>query len=283
MTFFVGPNGSGKTSFIDALFFVKDSLRHSPEKAAKDRHGIYSFLHSPVRLPCVSRFAFDLSSIDGFSGFYSVEIETQSSGTIIVTKEECRVSNPDGTQHSYAVEHGEVNGTATVFPAVSTDRLYLVNASGLPEFRPIYDFLSEMENTEPSPRGLYVLADNLNVKSDTRFTTRFQHLMRLHPDRADIIRDYLRAIAPPFDRFDVVEINERTWLRFIEKHENKDSDHFYMSQVSAGLLHAADMLLQLFEAPKNGGPASLVAIEEPEALLHLGAIRVLRDAFLGSE
>jgi AAA15 family ATPase/GTPase len=58
MTFFVGPNGSGKTSFIDALFFIRDSLKHSPEKAGKDRHGIYTFLHAPVRLPCVSRFAF---------------------------------------------------------------------------------------------------------------------------------------------------------------------------------------------------------------------------------
>lgn len=252
ITFFVGPNGSGKTSFLDALFFVRDSLRHSPEKAAKDRHGIYSFLHAPVRLPCVSRFAFDVASADGFSGYYSVEIETQSADAIVVSKEECKVSNSDGTRHHYIVEKGEVSGSATVFPAVSTDRLYLVNASGLPEFRPIYDFLSEMKNTEPSQRGLYLLVDNLNVKSDTRFTTRYQQLMRMHPERADIIRDYLRAVAPPFDRFDVVEINGRTWLRFIEKHEGEDSNHFYMSQVSGGLLHAADMLLELFEPPKEG-------------------------------
>jgi predicted ATPase len=280
ITFFIGPNGSGKTSFLDALFFVRDSLRHSPEKAAKDRHGIYSFLHAPVRLPCVSRFAFDVASADGFSGYYSVEIEAQSADTIVVSKEECKVSSPDGTRHHYIVENGEVSGSATVFPAVSTDRLYLVNASGLPEFRPIYDFLSEMKNTEPSQRGLYLLVDNLNVKSDTRFTTRYQQLMRMHPGRADIIRDYLRAVAPPFDRFDVVEINGRTWLRFIEKHEGNDSNRFYMSQVSGGLLHAADMLLELFEPPKEGNSASLVAIEEPEALLHPGAIRVLRDAFL---
>src|SRR5438045_759518 len=88
MTFFVGPNGSGKTSFIDALFFVRDSLRHSPEKAAKDRHGIYGFLHAPIQLPCVSRFAFELSSIDGFNGFYSVDVETESAGSMIIAKEE---------------------------------------------------------------------------------------------------------------------------------------------------------------------------------------------------
>jgi predicted ATPase len=280
MTFFVGPNGSGKTSFIDALFFVRDSLRHSPEKAAKDRYGIYSFLHAPVQLPCISRFAFELSSISGFSGFYSVDIETQSAGSMVIAKEECRVSHPDATRHNYAVENGAVTGSAAVFPAVSADRLYLVNASGLPEFRPIYDFFSGMATTEPSPRGLYVLADNISAKSDTRFTTRFQRLVQQHPDRAQVVRDYLRAIAPPFDRFDVVEVNDRTWLRFIEKYEGEDSNEFFIPQVSAGLLHAAEMLLYLFEPPKEGCAASLVAIEEPEALLHPGAIRVLRDAFL---
>ena len=33
-----------------------------------------------------------------------------------------------------------------------------------------------------------------------------------------------------------------------------------MAQVSAGLLYAADMLLQLFEPSKDGSPTSLVAI-----------------------
>ena len=31
-----------------------------------------------------------------------------------------------------------------VAPAAATDRLYLVNASGLPEFRPVYDAFSRM-------------------------------------------------------------------------------------------------------------------------------------------
>jgi hypothetical protein len=199
---------------------------------------------------------------------------------MVIAKEECRVSNPNGSQHDYIVENGAVQGSATVFPAVSSDRLYLVNASGLPEFRPIYDFFAGMARTEPSSAGLYVLADNLGVKSDTRFTTRFQRLLQQHPNRADVVRDYLRAIAPPFDRFDVAEINNRTWLRFIEKYEDADSNKFYIPQVSAGLLHAAEMLLELFEPAKEGSVASLVAIEEPEALLHPGAIRVLRDAFL---
>ena len=55
---------------------------------------------------------------------------------------------------------------------------------------------------------------------------------------------------------------------------------FYLSQASAGLVNSAEILLELFELPGEGKPASPVIIEEPEALLHPGAIQVIRDSFL---
>ena len=51
---------------------------------------------------------------------------------------------------------------------------------------------------------------------------------------------------------------------------------FYATQASAGLLNAAEILLELFDLSSS----SPVIIEEPEALLHPGAIHVMRDAFL---
>jgi predicted ATPase len=38
--------------------------------------------------------------------------------------------------------------------------------------------------------------------------------------------------------------------------------------------------LELFELPGEGKPAFAVIIEEPEALLHPGAIQVIRDSFI---
>src|SRR5260370_17004392 len=40
------------------------------------------------------------------------------------------------------------------------------------------------------------------------------------------------------------------------------------------------MLLELFEPPGAGLPASPVVIEEPEAFLHPGPIQVIRDSFV---
>ena len=45
-------------------------------------------------------------------------------------------------------------------------------------------------------------------------------------------------------------------------------------------MNSAEILLALFEAPADGQPASTLVIEEPEALLHPGAIQVIRDSFL---
>src|SRR5947207_30678 len=66
VTFFIGSNGSGKTSFIDAILFVSSALRDSLQKAIADRGGIHSILHHPISLPTTSQFEFHLSSSTGF-------------------------------------------------------------------------------------------------------------------------------------------------------------------------------------------------------------------------
>src|SRR5882724_11405198 len=65
LTFFIGANASGKTSFIDAIRFVAHALRNSPEKAVADRGGVHLILHQPITLPTSLRFDFYLSSSAG--------------------------------------------------------------------------------------------------------------------------------------------------------------------------------------------------------------------------
>ncbi|HXB67924.1 MAG TPA: AAA family ATPase [Candidatus Acidoferrales bacterium] len=269
ITFLVGANGSGKTSFIDALAFVSVSLTSSPEQAVRNRRGIHSLLHWPVRLPARFSIELSVSSSDGLEAYYAFQIATANGTAVSVAREECRVFNPDGTEHQYIVEGGEVRGTETVFPAISPDRLFLVNASGLPSFRAVYDFLSGFLITEFTAGGPFAARNSL--------TARYPELRERHPDRTRMVEEYLRAIAPSFERLDVVTIEGRPWLGFIER---GIADGFDMSEVSGGLLHAAMMLMDLFEPPREGRPASLVALEEPEAFLHPAAVRILRDAFL---
>jgi len=125
------------------------------------------------------------------------------------------------------------------------------------------------------------MARRLNPeREETGLAAHFLKLKSTQPDRLEIIQQYLRAIAPPFDRIDVVESNDSLWLGFVEKSRSGASMTFYLSQTSAGLVNSAEILLALFEPPGDGRPASPVVIEEPEALLHPGAIQVIRDSFL---
>jgi predicted ATPase len=273
ITFLVGPNGSGKSNFIDALVFVSDSLRHSLEQAARDRQGIQNLLHAPAQTPGRMTFLFEISSPEGIQAIYSFTIRVN--GSIVVEREKCHVRNGD-EQHHFLVSDGSVQGTAAVFPPVTLDRLFLINAAGLPEFRPVYDFLSGMAKSEPTtPQRNFVVDYKSRALAD-ELTLRFRELRLKTPARADLVQDYLRAIAEPFDRLDVIEVNNRPWLKFVEK----SGVAFSIFEESAGLLHSAGVLLELFEPPKNGAPASLVAIEEPEALLHPAAVSVIRDSFL---
>ena len=288
LTFFIGPNASGKTSFVDAMLFVSSALRNSLEKAVTDRGGIYSILHHGVTLPASMQFHFDISSSMGLKSEFHLELRIIEGWSVSIAREECRIENPGGDKHHYVMEDGHVRGSAAVFPAVSTDRIFLSNASGLPEFRLLFEFLANLQWTEPATSSVYHLAQRFNQMSrklnvqgeDTGFAARFRDLSRSQPERLEIIQQYLRAIAPPFDRVEVIESNGTLWLRFVEKSLSGESMPFYVSQASAGLVNSAEILLELFRLPEEGRPVSALLIEEPEALLHPGAIQVIRDSFI---
>jgi len=280
LTFLVGTNGSGKTSFVDAMLFVSSALSDSLQKATSNRGGIRSLLHRPEVLPRHLTFDFSISSNSGFRCKYLLELHVSDDWSVTVSREECRIEQSDGLQHSYLVKDGMVTGTAAIFPAVSTDRVFLSNASGLPEFRLIFEFLSGLRATEPATPTAHIFLQRWSTVSEgNTLARRFQTLIQHRPDRLQIIEDYLRAIAPPFEKVEVFEADNRLWLRFIEASSHGSAIPFHLSQSSAGLIHSADILLDLFEPPLPGRPASVVIIEEPEAFLHPGAIRVLLDSF----
>jgi len=288
LTFFIGPNASGKTSFVDAILFVSSAVSDSLEKAINERGGIQSILHHPIELPNTSQFDLYFSSPSGLKGEFHLELRIADDWSVSVAREECQVRYPDGDHHYYLVKNGEVTGSASVFPGVSPDRIFLANASGLPEFRLPFDFLGNIRSTEPAPPGLrYILQGArplLRMKPGTAedwgLAGHFKRFMRTQPHRLEIVQQYLRALAPPFDHLEVVESNNVLWLRFVDKSPAGGSMSFHLGQTSAGLVNAAEILLELFEIPEKGMPPSPVVVEEPEAFLHPGAIQVIRDGFV---
>jgi predicted ATPase len=152
LTFLVGPNGSGKSNFLDALRFVADGLRNSLDHALRDRGGIQEVRRRSSGHPNHFGLRLEFRLPKGQSGFYAFEIAAQPAGGYIVKEEQCQLA--DGGPE-FVVRNGEiVRSTAKVPPPAVTDRLYLVNAAGLPEFRPVYEALSRMGFYNPNPDRL---------------------------------------------------------------------------------------------------------------------------------
>lgn len=290
VTFFIGANASGKTTFVDALFFLK-SATNSLARAVFSRGDVYSLIHHPIPSPSEISFVsfrLNISSSEGDRGEYGVVLRCRIAGSVSVAREECRITSEEGEQHYYIVTEGNVQGSSAVFPAVSPDRLFLAEASGLPEFRGMLDLFLDLAYNGPAlPDSGYFEIEQRGrslrgnpAREDTKIALRFRHLLMHQPDQLELIQQYLRVIAPPFERIEVIDKHGAPWLQFVENLPLGGEMGFDVSQASAGLVNSADMLLDLFELPGTGKPASPVVIEEPEALLHPGAIHVIRDAFL---
>ena len=140
LTFLVGRNGSGKSNFLDALRFVADALNSSLEHAIRDRGGINDVRRRSRGHPnhFSIRFAFTLPN--SAIGYYNFSIGSRPRGGYEVQSETCIFQR----QYFHVNKDSVVTTSVKAAPAVVTDRLYLVNASGLPEFRPVYDAFSRM-------------------------------------------------------------------------------------------------------------------------------------------
>ncbi|MEZ4580738.1 MAG: AAA family ATPase [Caldilineaceae bacterium] len=142
LTFLVGPNGAGKSNFLDALRFVADALRTSLDHALRDRGTIKEVRRRSGGHPNHFAIRLDLALSGDVIGHYSFRVGAKPPGGYEVQSEECVVHlgfMPTVTHH-YRVESGVVtDSSVTTLPAVLPDRLALVAASGLPEFRPVFD------------------------------------------------------------------------------------------------------------------------------------------------
>ena len=285
LTFLVGRNGSGKSNFLDALRFVADALNSSLGHAIRDRGGINDVCRRSRGHP--NHFSIRLEFVvlpEGFTGHYAFQIRKRPPGGYEVQTEECSVQNKSclTSEAYFRVESGTVTDTSVeVAPAVAPDRLYLVNASGLPEFRSVYDAFSRMGFynfnldkirgfKDPDPADI-LLGDGSNLTSI---------LTQLSPAVKTDIEEYLALVVPDIREVDVKAFGSKQILAFRQKvGEDRYPGRFLTNNMSDGTLRALGILVALFQGGnEQQRRVSLVGIEEPEIALHPAAAGVLLDA-----
>ena len=284
LMFLVGPNGAGKSNFLDSLRFVADALNSSLDHAIRDRGGIDDVHCRSSGRPKYFSIRLDFTLPEGSTGHYAFRIGDFSRGRYKVQTEECVFWSPQQpTQEDYFyVENGTVTATnMEVAPAAAKDRLYLVNASGLKEFRPVYEAFSRMgfyslnldkikDLQAPDPGDL-LTRDGSNLASVFK---------QLSPSVKGRIKEYLAAIVPSVDKIEARKYGPKEGLVFTQNVKRSDDpQRFLANNMSDGTLRALGILVALFQGnydPKKR--ALLVGIEEPEGALHPAAAGVLLDA-----
>ena len=281
LTFLVGPNGAGKSNFLDSLRFVADALHSSLDHAIRDRGGINDVRRRSGGHPNHFSIRLDFTLPESSSGHYVFRIGARPPGGYEVQKEECVFQRASTKKEYFHVENGTVTETSVeVAPAAAADRLYLVNASGLKEFRPIYEAFSRMgfyslnpdtirDLQAPDPGDL-LIRDGSNLASV---------LAQLSPSVKGRIEEYLAMVVPGVRGVEVREIGPKETLEFRQGVAGAThSWRFLANNMSDGTLRVLGILVALFQRNQDSKkPVLLVGIEEPEIALHPAAAGVLLD------
>ena len=183
------------------------------------------------------------------------------------------------------VDAGEVTTSAKVAPAAATDRLYLVNASGLAEFRPVYDAFSRMGFYSLNPDRVRDLqppdAGELLVRDGSNIASVLAQLGTHYPATKQRIEEYLAKVVPGVRSVDVKVVGPKETIEFRQVVAgSKEPWRFLAANMSDGTLRVLGILVALFQSGGNGTSlrVPLVGIEEPEVALHPGAAGVLLDS-----
>ena len=278
----VGRNGAGKSTLLDALRFVVDSLEGSLDHAIKARGGIDNVRRRSTGHPRNFGITLDFFLPGWMTASYGFEIAARTAGGYAVRRERLQISSKNGSVARFDRSDAQIK-PAEGMPPVLEDRLYLVNAAGLPEFRPAYDALRAMGFYNLNPEVVKDLqsadSGDLLHRDGGNLASVIGRLTTERPEDIERVRSYLRAIVPGITDVERVTLGPRETLLFHQ--EVQGANHpwkFYAASMSDGTLRALGALVAVAQVIGAKEPPRLVGIEEPETALHPAAAGALMDA-----
>ena len=283
MTVLVGRNGAGKSSFVDALRFVRDALTLGLEDAVLLRHGITALRRWAPTRP------------------YDIEISLQITAPRLHGKYGFTLGSVREGEFRVKHEYGEVGGELddgrpkTRFERRGSEWIDLpnmrerissketVDSSSLalpsigfftPEFNRFQRFLRQMsfytifpntlrEPQKPSP------ARTLNDHGENLAT--IVRRLKAAGNHGEIVATLNKVVGGIKD-IEVQQVGGFLVTQLLHPMASDQSTWFDLSQESDGTLRLLGMLVALTQRLPT-----FVAVEEPELTLHPGALGVLSD------
>ena len=284
----VGPNGSGKSNFLDALSLTHQALDMTLDHALRERGGVNEVRRRSGGHP--SNFAIELHFTlpDGArQGMYAFEVTSQRNGGFAVLNEHCSVGALEaiGEPTRFKVKEGEIvdSNLDVRLPRPVSDRLFLVSASNVEEFRPVYDALTSMAFYSFAPDVMRWPQppdpDELLSEDGRNLASVLAGLSKNRPQSFKRIQQYLGKIVPGIEGVERAPIPMANLETILFTHQFGDRENpqiFTPINMSDGTLRALALLTALLQG--DGESPSLIGIEEPEIALHPAAAGILWDA-----
>jgi len=282
ITYLVGTNGAGKSNFLDALHLVRDALAGSLDNALNERGGLAEVRRRSSGHPTNFGIRLEFVMPDGLPGHYAFNIGALQGRGYEVQREECSFQFMGAGAH-FRIERGQlIECSEATFPAVTSDRLALVSASGMTAFRPVFDALTAMGFYNLNPKLMrepQKPQDGRMLKpAGENIVSVIGHLERVAPAQLAEVQSYLQTVVPMVHGFARKQIGPLETLEFRQDMAGaKHPWHFLAQNMSDGTLRALGVLTALFQGNPDQAPV-VIGIEEPETALHPAASAALREA-----
>lgn len=305
---FVGPNGSGKSNIVDAISFLKDAIEHGLDYAFRERLGYESVRQWPSSPEARTRIEISTQGQNSCEK-YCICLSF-SDKCWVVSREDARVYFDYANMEVGAVAlerkgdeaHAFADGLIYIpeyirgrkehYKNIDSNKLAIGDARHSEKHR-IADFLSTTFCSVYSaflkfsvfPNNLrHPQKKRLNKMFDENGDSLYSNLLDINelregPRAQGKIHDALRLLMSQFSGLRIEELGGFLVPLFEVKSPNggngpSGTHTFNVAQVSDGTLRALGLLTVLY----HPGRPNMIALEEPEQMLHPGALAVLAEA-----
>ncbi|HEY7549041.1 MAG TPA: AAA family ATPase [Hyphomicrobiaceae bacterium] len=288
LTVLVGRNGAGKSNFVEALWLLSDAVQSTLDHAIRQHGGIGDVRRRSGGHPTHFGISLRLQLADGRSAAYAFMVGATKDGGFTVQREKAAIGVDGLNDPHFELDDGVLVSKSThlnLAPRISSDRLFLTYVSSIPEFRILFDTLSQMhfysinptEIRQPQPHD----AGDVLLRSGKNIASLMRRLATDDPESFDRIQDYIRSIVPGLEGVEHESLGPTETLRFRQKVQtNKNPWRFYAAAMSDGTLRSLGILAALFQTNSRKVSPTLIGIEEPESTIHPGAASILTDALI---
>ena len=283
----VGANAAGKTSLVDLFRFQAEATSLGLYTALERRGGLRAVRHSSPTRPRNMTFGVELEYGEDaqWAATYEFRIRSEAGGSYSIAEEDCRVTHGSDPAARLLRRNGRIiEQRSSLFtrglvkddgPSLQKDALALPVFSGIPELGPVVGSLRELRSYAIVPDKLRELQepdegeqlepDGKNAASVLR------HLEAA--DREELI-EMLAYVVPGVLNVRDASHGTKLTLEFTQT-SGRGKSTFEAYQMSDGTLRLLGLLLALYQRKTPW----FVAIEEPEATIHVAALRALIEVF----